>query len=213
MNSDLINSLKKRYAVKKFDPNKKLSEDQVNELLEVARLTATSYGLQLMKLVVVEDPVKREELVDCSFGQKQVVDASHLLVLCREKEIDLDHIEGYVENISEIRGVNKDSLDGFKNAMSKSILTKRKDDQIIWMDKQVYIMLGNLMTACAMMGIGSCPMEGFIPEEYDEVLGLDNLGLASVLVLPVGFGATDDPNAKRKKVRRSEQQFVVRLHQ
>ena len=211
MDSELIKSLQSRYAVKKFDPNKKLTTDQVNELLEAARLTATSYGLQLMKIVVVEDEALRKELVGCSFGQKQVEDASHLLVLCRERDLDLDHIEEYIKNISETREVEEANLSGFKNAMTNSILTKRKEDQEIWMDKQVYIMLGKLMTACAIMGIGSCPMEGFIPEEYDEILGLEKMGLASVLVLPVGYAAEDDFNAKNKKVRRSEDQFIVRV--
>lgn len=211
MDSELIKSLQRRYAVKKFDPTKILTDEQINELLEAARLTATSYGLQLIKIVVVKNPGLRKELVDCSFGQQQVADASHLLVLCREKDIDLDHIEDYVKNIAKIRNIDEDGLSGFKNAMTKSILTKRKEDQITWMDKQVYIVLGNLLTACAILNIGSCPMEGFIPEEYDEVLNLDQIGLASVLALPIGYAAIDDPNAIRKKVRRSEQQFVVNL--
>lgn len=211
MTSDLIKSLQSRYAVKKFDPTKKLSDEQVNQLLEAARLTATSYGLQLMKILVVEDPEIREQLVECSFGQKQVKDASHLLVLCREREVDLDHIQAYIENISATRSVKEEKLQGFKNAMTNSILMKRQEDQEIWMDKQVYIALGNLLTACAVMGVGSCPMEGFIPEEYDEILKLEEKGLASVLVLPVGYSAADDPNAKNKKVRRSEEQFILRV--
>lgn len=211
MDTDLITALNKRYAVKKFDATKKLTEQQVQEVLQAARLTATSYGLQLMKLVVVEDKDIREQLVNCSYGQRQVADASHLLVLCRERDIELDHIEDYVKNVAKTRKQNEDSLSGFKNAMSKTVLTKRKEDQEVWMDKQVYIMLGFLMTACAVLGIGSCPMEGFIPEEYDEVLGLEEMNLASVLVLPIGYGAEDDPNRLRKKVRRSEEQFIVKI--
>lgn len=211
MHSDLINSLNKRYAVKKFDPNRKLTDDQLRDVLESARLTATSYGLQLMKVVIVESDELKEKLVNCSFGQRQVVDASHLLVLCRERDLDLDHIDGYISNISETRAIQKESLSGFKNAMMNSILTKKKEDQELWMEKQVYIALGNLLTSCAVLGIGSCPMEGFIPEEYDEILGLEGMNLASVLVLPVGYPSPDDPNAKNKKVRRSDDQFIVRV--
>lgn len=211
MSTDLINSLNRRYAVKKFDATKKLTEAQLNELIESARLTATSYGLQLMKLVVVDDQELKEKLVNCSFGQRQVADCSHLLVLCRERDLDLDHIDQYISNISETREVETEKLSGFKNAMTNSILTKKKEDQDLWMDKQVYIALGNLLTVCAVLDIGSCPMEGFIPEEYDEILGLEAMNLASVLVLPVGFPHPDDPNAKNKKVRRSEDQFLVRV--
>ena len=208
MSNQLINALSERYAVKKFDPNKKLSNEQLDTLIEATRLTATSYGLQLMKLILVESKEIREKLVECSFGQRQVADASHLLVLCREKDIDLDHIQEYIDNISATRKVEGEKLDDFKNMMSRTILTKSKTDQEIWMDKQIYIALGNLLTSCAVMGVGACPMEGFIPDEYDEVLGLADKNLASVLVLPIGFAAEDDPNAKNKKVRRTEEQFI-----
>jgi nitroreductase len=211
MYTDLIKSLQKRYAVKKFDASKQLSAAQIEDILEAARLTATSYGLQLMKVVVVEDPELREKLVNCSFGQRQVADASHLLVLCRERELDLDHFEDYISNVSSTRDVEKSTLDGFKNMMTKSILTKSKEEQVTWMDKQIYILLGNLLTACAVLGIDSCPMEGFIPDEYDEILGLEKENLSAVLALPVGFRAADDPNAQRKKVRRSEDQFILKV--
>ncbi|UKN00794.1 NAD(P)H-dependent oxidoreductase [Paracrocinitomix mangrovi] len=208
MDKQIIDSLKSRYAVKKFDPTKKLTEKQLENVLEATRLTATSYGLQLMKVVLVNDKDTREKLVDCSFGQRQVADASHLLVLCRERDFDLDHIEDYVQNIADTRKVEADSLSGFKNGMAK-LLTKRKEDQVSWMDKQVYIALGNLITTCAIMGIGACPMEGFIPDEYDEILDLKSQNLASVLVLPIGFPAEDDPGAKRAKVRRPIEKFVI----
>ena len=209
MQSNLIKSLNKRYAVKKFDRSRKLSDQMVDEILEAARLTATSYGLQLMKVVLVKDQNLREKLVNCSFGQRQVLDASHLLVLCRLKELDLSHFENYVNKMATIRGVSLESLDGFKNMMVNSILTKSKDEQEVWMDKQVYIELGNLLTTCAVLGVDSCPMEGFISEEYDECLQLSEQNLKAVLVLPIGYRADDDKNASLKKVRRSSDDFIV----
>jgi nitroreductase len=211
MDSELLKSLHTRYAVKKFDPSKKLSDETVDELLEVARLTATSYGLQLMKIVLIEDDKLRNSLLESSYGQRQVVEASHLIVLCREKELDVNHIQDYIRNISKTRSVDENSLQGFKSAMSVSLLSKQKNDLEIWMDKQVYIALGNLLTACAILNIGSCPMEGFVANEYDEILGLEKHGLVSVLALPLGYAATDDPNASNKKVRRSEKEFIVKL--
>lgn len=209
MESNLIKSLEERYAVKKFDPARKLTNEQLEELIESARLTATSYGLQLMKIVIVEDPALREKLVASSYGQRQVADASHLLVLCRERKLTAEHIQGYINNIAETRELDEQKLDGFKNSMNKWLLGKEEKDLTIWMDNQVYITLGTLLTACAVLNIGSCPMEGFVNEEYDEILGLEELNLASVLALPVGFGAEDDPNAQNEKVRRSEVDFVV----
>ena len=208
---NIIEALNWRYATKKFDPTKKLNESQVNDLLEAVRLTATSYGLQAMKAVLVNDAAKREELVEYSFGQKQVKDASHLIVLCREKELKLEHVQGYMEDISALRGTPIDKLDGFKNMIVNSILTKDVEDQEEWMNKQVYIALGQLLTACAALNIDSCPMEGFLPKEYDRVLGLAEMNLASVLVIPVGYRAEDDANASNKKVRRSKEKFVVEV--
>lgn len=208
---DLIKALNSRYATKKFDPTKKLSDEVVNQVIEAARLTPTSYGMQLMKLVVVENPKLRELLVSASFGQNQVKDSSHLLVLCREKEVEQIHIDNYISNIAETREQEFDQLSGFKNALEKSILTKSAEQNGDWMNRQVYIALGNILTICAVLGIDSCPMEGFVPEEYDRILNLEDKGLKSVLVIPIGFRAADDYNAKNKKVRRSTADFLVRI--
>ncbi|MFT4601669.1 MAG: nitroreductase/dihydropteridine reductase [Arenicella sp.] len=208
---DLITALNKRYATKKFDPTKKLSATQVEDLIESARLTATSYGAQLMKIVLVENKEIREKLVDCSFGQRQVADASHLIVICRERDLDLSHFNDYMSRVSEVRDVELEKLDGFKNMMSNAILTKSNEEQEAWMSKQCYIALGNLLTACAVLGIDSCPMEGFLPEEYDEILALEAKGLSAVLVLPIGIRADDCPNIGNKKVRRKIDDFLVKI--
>lgn len=208
---NVIEALEKRYATKKFNPDKKLSAKVVDQIIEAARLTATSYGAQLMKIVRVEKQEIREKLVSSSFGQKQIVDASDLLIICRERDLDLIHFEKYVENVSKTRGVALEKLDGFKNMMAKSILTKSEEEQVRWMEKQCYIMLGNLLNTCALLEVDSCPMEGFIPEEYDRILGLEAMNLASVLALPIGFRADDDPNFSNAKVRRSTEDFLVRI--
>lgn len=211
MEDKLIQALNYRYAVKKFDPSKKLTDQQVNSVLEAARLTATSYGLQLMKIVVVENQELRNELVNCSFGQHQIAEASHLLVLCREKDLELKHFEDYVDLVSKKRNQPIESLEGFKNMMVNSILTKSDDEQEIWLEKQVYLEMGNLLTSCAILGIDSCPMEGFIPEEYNRILGLAELNLAAVLALPIGFRSADDLYSSKPKVRRNSDDFVVKI--
>lgn len=211
MEKMLVAAMQKRYAVKKFDASKKLSSEQLEKLLEIANLTATSFGIQLMKLVVIEDRTLREQLVKSSYGQKQVADASHLLVLCRERVVDAKHIEEYISTISEVRSVEEGQLDGFKNAMAQSILNMDRNDQVVWMEKQLYILLGNLLTSCALLDIDSCPMEGFVASEYDKILNLESQNLAAVLALPIGYAAKDDFNAKNKKVRRPIDQFIVRF--
>ena len=208
---DLIKALNNRYATKKFDATKKLSQDIVEQLIEAARLTPTSYGLQLMKLVVVENPRLREELVSASYGQNQVKDSSHLFVLCREENVTEDHIESYMSNIAGTRSVEIEKLNPFKNAIEQAVLPKTDEEKSDWMGRQVYIALGNLLTSCAILGVDSCPMEGFVPDEYDRILDLKSKGLKSVLVVPVGYRASDDFNAQNKKVRRDSADFLVRI--
>lgn len=208
---DLIKALNNRYATKKFDATKKLSQDIVEQLIEAARLTPTSYGLQLMKLVVVENRKLREELVSASYGQNQVKDSSHLFVLCREENVTKDHIESYMSNIAGTRSVEIEKLNPFKNAIEQAVLPKTDEEKSDWMGRQVYIALGNLLTSCAILGVDSCPMEGFVPDEYDRILDLKSKGLKSVLVVPVGYRASDDFNAQNKKVRRDSADFLVRI--
>ncbi len=211
MRDQLINALNARYATKVFDGSKKISEADLNALIEAVRLTPTSYGLQLMKTVLVEDKKLRKALLKHSFGQEQVVDASHLMVLCREKIVDKSHIGDYIQNIATTRNLEVEHLAGFERMMNNSILPLPENEQNAWMDNQVYIALGNLLTACAILGVDACPMEGFVANKYNELLGLDELNLAAVLVVPIGYRSATDKNAKIKKVRRPNEQFLVRI--
>lgn len=211
MERELLDALKKRYATKKFDPAKKLKTSQVDTLIEAIRLTPTSYGLQLMRAVVIEDNAVREQLIPHSYNQRQVADASHLILLCRIKDVSTAHVDQYIENISQTRGVALETLNGFKNSMNTSIEKKSEEEIEIWLSKQVYIALGNMMNACALLEIDACPMEGFKPKIYDEILGLDQLNLASVLAIPVGYRSENDHHSRAKKVRVSREEFLIRL--
>jgi nitroreductase/dihydropteridine reductase len=208
---NIIKNLRWRYATKKFDTNKTLSEDQLTILKEAFNLTAVSYGLQTLKLVVIKDKAKREELVDLSFGQRQVVDASHLLILCVQTEIDTDDVEEYFETIKSIRDTPDSVLEPFKNQLKSAFDEMPNTKKIDWSTRQAYIALGNLMTVCAMEKIDSCPMEGFNPEAYAKALNLDAHGLRSVLLLPVGYRAEDDMFADFKKVRKSIEKTIIEL--
>ncbi len=210
MENKVIEALNFRYATKKFNPDLLLTDDQVQTLIEAVRLTPTSYGLQLMKLVVVENKDLRLQLLPHAFAQNQVVDASHLFILCREREIFDQHVHDYVENMATQRGVEIDTLEGFRSMMLRSIAAMSEEKREIWMNNQVYIALGNLLNACALLEIDATPMEGFKPKEFDEVLGLTELNLSSVLCIPIGYRAEDDANAFRKKIRRSKEAFLIK---
>lgn len=211
MNRTLIEALNKRYATKLFDNTKKISLENLNTIIEAARLTPTSYGLQLMKIVVVNCPKLREKLLPYSYHQKQVVDASHLLVLCSYSSFEKEHIENYIKNIAVTRNININSpqLQGFKKMLNSFRQNNSSQKHKMWMKNQQYIVLGNILTSCALLGIDACPMEGFVSEKYDEILELDKDNLNSVLVIPIGYASKDDKYKKLKKVRVSTKDYVV----
>jgi len=207
----IIEKLQWRYATKKFDATKLLSKEKLETLKEAFNLTALSYGLQTLKLVIVEDKLEREKLVEVAYGQRQVVDASHLLVLCIQNEIDDKDVNTHFETIKAIRNTPDAILEPFKEQMITTINDMHSDKKVGWATRQAYIALGNLMTVCAVEGIDSCPMEGFLPEALDKKLALDTHGLSSVLLLPVGYRADDDMFADFKKVRQPLSKTVIEL--
>ena len=210
MNS--IENLQWRYAVKKFDENKSLTETQINTLKEAFNLTATSYGLQPVKMVVINNKDIQKELVTHSWNQAQVAQASHLLVLCIPKNYTQKEVDNYFELVKEIRNTPDEILNPFKEMLTGSIASKTQEELSNWNKNQAYIALGNLMTVAANERIDSCPMEGFVPEKYDEILGLDKHNLTSVLVLPVGFRADDCFMKDLKKVRRKTEEVIIELN-
>jgi nitroreductase len=209
MNS--IESLQWRYAVKKFDENKSLSETQINTLKEAFNLTATSYGLQPVKMVVIKNKEIQQKLVEHSWNQPQVAQASHVLVLCIPKEYSIKDIDSYFSLVKAVRNTPDEILNPFKEMLTSSIGSKTQEELKVWNKNQAYIALGNLMTVAANEQIDSCPMEGFVPEKYDEILELDQYKLTSVLVLPVGFRAEDDYMKDLKKVRRTTEDLIIEL--
>lgn len=207
----IIEKLNWRYATKKFDVSRELSDSQINTLKEAFNLTALSYGLQTLKMVIVQNRSLREELVSVSYGQRQVADASHLLVLCIQNEIDEEDVEEHFDTVKSVRNTPDEILNPFKEQLKTTIETMPESKRLDWATKQAYIALGNLMTVCAVEEIDSCPMEGFIPDELDKVLNLEKFGLKSVLLLPVGFRAEDDMFASLKKVRKPIESTILEL--
>jgi nitroreductase len=208
---ELIDQLRWRYAVKKFDPGQKLDNRQLDTILESLRLSASSFGLQPYRIVVVEDPGLRKSLVEHSMNQDKVLHASHLLVFAIKQEITDRDIEDYIDLIAATRNTDRDSLGGMENILKQFIRRKSPEDYRNWATRQAYIALGNLLTVCAAMEVDACPMEGFIPAEYDRVLTLDSYGLTSKVIAVLGFRAQDDTTADLNKVRMSMDDFIVRM--
>lgn len=206
-----IQSLQWRYAVKKFNSQKQLSNSQINLLKEAFNLTATSYGLQPLKMIVVQNKTIQKELVAHSWNQPQVLEASHLLVICVPKKYTQQEVENYFNLVQKIRKTPEAIVKPFKEFLTTEIAKKTQEELLTWNKNQAYLALGNLLTVCALEKIDSCPMEGFIPKKYDEVLNLKEQNLTSVLALPVGFRADDDYMKDLTKVRKNTADTIIEI--
>lgn len=209
---NIIESLKWRYAVKKFDSEKQLSESQINTLKEAFNLTATSYGLQPLKLVVVQNKEIQKELVSHSWNQQQIEQASHVLVICVPENYTAEEVKRYFNLVQEIRNTPDAIINPFKDFLTAEIEKKTQEELFSSNKNQAYLALGSLLTTCAVEKIDACPMEGFVPDKYDEVLNLKSQNLKSVLVLPVGFRAEDCYMKDLQKVRKETKEIVIEIN-
>jgi nitroreductase len=203
MNAEqLVQQLSWRYAVKKFDPTKKISATDWEALEKSLVLTPSSYGLQPWKFLVVQTPEMRRKLTPASWNQTQVEDCSHFVVLASKTSLDEAYIENFIKETCKVRGIPVETLAGYKKMMVGDLLTGPRSRMIEqWAALQVYIALGNLMTSAALLGIDTCPMEGIQPLEYDKILGLENSGYLTRVACAVGYRSLDDKYAKAAKVR------------
>ena len=199
---NIIDSLNWRYATKKFDSTRKLSKSQINLLKKAFNLTASSYGLQPVKLIVISNQKIKNSLLESSMNQQQVIQCSHLLIICIESNINKSYIESYFNRVIDIRKTDPVVLESFKESIINEFNDMSNTSIINWSINQAYLALGNLMTVCSVEGIDSCPMEGFLPEKYDEILDLKSKNLKSVLVMPVGYRSVNDQFSSFKKVRK-----------
>lgn len=208
---DILKSLEWRYATKKFNPSKKLSNQKVETLKNAFNLTATSFGLQPLKMIVIQNKKLQEKFIEHAYYQRQVADASHLLVLCIENDTTKEDIINYFELENKIRGTGESVISKFRKQLISMYENQSIDEKQLSAKYQTYIALGNLLTVCAVEKIDSCPMEGFIPEKIDELLNLKSLNLKSVLLLPVGYRAEDDVMNGLKKVRKPVKETVIEI--
>lgn len=208
---NILEDLNWRYATKEFDAARPVSPEDLETLLDALILSPSSFGLQPWKFVVVENQELKDQLLPHSWHQKQVVQAGHVIVLCRPKTFGADDVAHFIKSTATARSQDPETLSGYQEMMS-GFLARMNEDQVAdWMKNQIYIALGNLMTVAATMRIDACPMEGFIAQEYDKVLGLSEKGLTSVVVCPVGYRAASDKYGELAKVRYAKEDLVVRM--
>ena len=201
-----------RYATKQFDPNRKISPEIWAGLEDALVLSASSGGLQPWAFIVITDHSLRAKLQAASFNQPQIVDASHLVVFASKIDITEADVDAHVARTAEVRGVKPEALGGLRNMLVGGIVNAQGPaERRAWAGRQTSIALGTLLTSAALLGVDACPMEGFVPAQYDEILGLNQRGLTSISLCTLGYRSPTDPYASAPKVRFPKEQVVHHL--
>ena len=206
----LLQQLRWRYAVKKFDANRRIPAADWKALEESLVLTPSSFGLQPWAFFLVENADLRRQLVAASWNQHQVVDASHVVVFAIKKGLGPADVERYIARTAEVRGLPASNFAGYQKAIL-GFLAKPGFDVDAWSAKQLYIALGQFMASAAMLGIDTCPMEGLDPAAYDRILGLPELGYRTYCACPAGYRSPDDKYALAPKVRFAAADVIKRI--
>jgi nitroreductase len=209
--NNILDALEWRYAVKKFDDKASLTEQQILEVKNAFNLSASSYGLQPYKMIVVQNPDLKEKLVPASYGQKQISQSAALLVFAVRTDFGMDYIDQYFEDMSVKRQIPLENLEGYKNFMKGSFANKSQEEIWSWSVKQVYLTMGHMLASLAAMKIDACPMEGIDPNAYDKILDLEAKQLKTIVAMPIGVRATDDATASALKVRKDLSEIIIEL--
>jgi len=206
----IIEDLNWRYATKKFDSSKKISDSDLGIIEDSLRLAASSYGLQPIKYILVESSSIREELKQASYGQAQVAEASHLIVFCVYRTINEEYVDNHIALTVKSRKLETDSLTGYGNHIKKTVTGLSEGEIISWNSKQAYLSLGQLLHTCASLRIDSTPMEGFDKEKFDYILDLKEQNLTAILACPIGYRHAEDKSQFQAKVRKSKNDLFLK---
>lgn len=201
--ASLLASLNWRYATKAFDAGRKIPGEVWSALEQSLVLTPSSFGLQPWKFLVVTSQEVKDRLVPHCWGQRQVTDCSHLVVLCAKQEMDEVYVDRFISLTAAARGAPVEALKGYRDIIAGSVLGEGAIAKVLpeWSARQAYIALGQLMLSAALLEIDACPMEGFVPDALNAELGLPAKGLRAAVLCPVGYRAAGDKYATAPKVR------------
>lgn len=207
----LIDTLNWRYACKKFDPEKKVSDENITFLKEAIRLSPSSFGLQLYKVLIIEDLELRSILQPASWNQAKITECSHLFVFCHYTVLTQKMVEDYAALKSSTQGTSMEETMKYIDYMYGKVSKYNSSFFDSWSSKQTYIALSSLLTACGELHIDACPVEGFEKSSYNEILGLPAQNLSASVVAAVGYRSADEPNQYNKKVRKATDQIFEHI--
>jgi len=208
MKNSIIKALNNRYATKIFDVSKKVDAETLATIEESLRLTPSSFGLEGRGFVVVSNAELQAKLGAVARNQPQLTTASHVIVLCRSTKPGKELTSELVNNIMKTRNVSEEDVAGFAGMLDQTVDSMTPEQLATRLAKQTYIAAGFAMMTCAILGVDSCPMEGFNSVDFDKILELDNLNLASVTLLPIGYRDASDKYANLTKVRYTKDEVI-----
>ena len=198
----LLDALHWRYATKVFDPSRTIEPAIWQALEQTLLLTASSYGLQPWRFLVITDPALRAELRPHAWNQSQITDCSHLVVLLSKRTITAADADQLIAAIAAARDLDPAALEGYRKMIQVDLIDGPRSQMIEdWAARQVYIALGNLLSSAALLGVDTCAIEGFSPPEFDRILGLEGSDHRSCVVCACGHRSADDKYASLAKVR------------
>jgi nitroreductase len=210
--SDLLTQLQWRYATKKMDPARAVPAEKVDRILEAIRLSASSSGLQPYTVLVVTNPEVRAKIRAHAWDQAQITDGSHLLVFAAWDHYTPERINAMFDLVNEERGFRSEGWEAYRQKLLSTYPLRSPEDNFQHAARQAYIGLGTALIAAAEEGVDATPMEGFEPHKVDEILGLKDKGLRSVVIVPLGYRAAEgDWLVNLKKVRRPRSEFVIEV--
>lgn len=196
-----IESLYWRYATKSFDTSRKITEEDLNLLKEAVQLSASSYGLQPYKVLVVESKKLREALKPLSWNQPQITEASHLFLFINNIQTNGEEVDGFIAEVERVRGIEPQKLKTYSSFVKSKTTALSPNEKNHWTAKQAYIALGNLLSAAAVLRIDTCAIEGFEKDRVNELLNLESKGYSATFMVAIGYRSENDQNQFLKKIR------------
>lgn len=206
----LIEDLKWRHAVKAYDPTKKISEEDLNKILEAARLAPTSSGLQPFRVIVVENQKLKEKMVQGALNPEVMKDCSQVLVFAAWDSYSDEKIDKVYDHHTDVRELPRGRFGSYTDKIKEIYNAQSADENFAHTARQTYIALGLAMAQAAELKIDSTPAEGFSNDIVDEILGLKEMGLRSVTLLYLGYRDLEkDYLSHMKKVRIPMEEFII----
>lgn len=202
INTQIIKAMEERYAVKGFDSSRRISDDDINTILEAMRLSPSSFGLQPWKFFIIESDEVKKQLGDAApLNRPKLESASHILIFARRTSMQQSYVDQYFDLMKTLRNQSDEDVKQFYDMVSGKVASMPQDVLNVWTSRQVYIALGSAIMSAALLGVDGCPMEGIDPPAFDKILGLEGSEYATTVGLSLGYRSSSDPFANFAKVR------------